>query len=83
MLFYQVSKLFYQVSELQRVMNASARLVCCATRLCHITPALLRELHWLPTSMRIEFKILLIPFKNFERSSIRISKGSCIGFTTI
>ena len=37
----------YQLSKLQRVMNASARLVYCAPKSCHITP-LLRELHWLP-----------------------------------
>lgn len=36
----------YQLSKLQRVMNASARLVYCAPKWCHITP-LLRELHWL------------------------------------
>ena len=34
----------YQIKKLQRVMNASARLVYCAPKYCHITP-LLRELH--------------------------------------
>ena len=43
-------------------MNASARLVYCAPKYCHITP-LLRELHWLPVRMCIDFKILLITFK--------------------
>ena len=43
-------------------MNASARLVYCAPKYCHITP-LLRELHWLPVRVRIDFKILLITFK--------------------
>ena len=47
---------------MQRVLNASARLVCNATRFCHISP-LLRGLHWLPVKARIEFKILLITFK--------------------
>ena len=36
-------------------MNASARLVYCAPKSCHITP-LLRELHWLPVCYRIEYK---------------------------
>ena len=52
----------YQLSKLQRVMNASARLVYCAPKSCHITP-LLRELHWLPVCHRIEYKIILLTFK--------------------
>ena len=35
----------YQIKKIQRVMNASARLVYCAPKYCHVTP-LLRELHW-------------------------------------
>ena len=52
----------YMLSKLQRVMNASARLVYCAPKSCHITP-LLRELHWLPVCYRIEYKIILLTFK--------------------
>ena len=52
----------YQLNKLQRVLNASARLVCNASRFCHISP-LLHGLHWLPVKPRIEFKILLITFK--------------------
>ena len=52
----------YQLSKLQRVMNASARLVYCAPKSCHITP-LLRELHWLPVCYCIEYKIILLTFK--------------------
>ena len=29
---------------------------------CHVTP-LLRELHWLPVRLRVDFKILLVTFK--------------------
>ena len=43
-------------------MNASARLIYCVPKFCHITP-ILKELHWLPVRARIEFKILLITFK--------------------
>ena len=42
-----------QIAKLQRVQNAAAR---------HITPALY-ELHWLPVSLRIDYKILLLTFK--------------------
>ena len=52
----------YQFHKLQRVLNASARLVCNVPRFCHISP-LLRGLHWLPVKARIQFKILLITFK--------------------
>ena len=52
----------YQIRKLQRVMNASARLVYCAPKYCHIN-SLLRELHWLPVKLHIDFKILLIRFK--------------------
>ena len=52
----------YQLSKLQRVMNASARLVYCAPKSCHITP-LLHELHWLPVCYRIKYKIILLTFK--------------------
>ena len=52
----------YQLNKVQRVLNASARLVCNAPKFCHISP-LLRGLHWLPVKARIQFKILLITFK--------------------
>ena len=52
----------YQLNKLQRVLNASARLVCNAPRFCQIPP-LLRGLHCLPVKARIKFKILLITFK--------------------
>ena len=52
----------YQIKKLQRVMNASARLVYRVPKYCHITP-LLRELHWLPLRLRVDFKILLVTFK--------------------
>ena len=52
----------YQIKRLQRVMKASARLVYRAPKYCHITP-LLRNLHWLPVRLRVDFKILLVTFK--------------------
>ena len=52
----------HHIQRLQRVMNASARLIFCAPKHCHITP-LLQQLHWLPVLLRIEFKILLITSK--------------------
>ena len=51
-----------QLAKIQRVLNASARLVFNAPKLCHITP-IIRDLHWLPIRARMNFKVLLLTFK--------------------
>ena len=50
------------INMIQRVQHAAARLVTNTLRICHITP-ILKDLHWLPIKYRIEFKIVLLPFK--------------------
>ena len=50
------------VAPLQRIQNAAARLVTLTKRHEHITPVL-HQLHWLPVSSRIIFKILLLAYK--------------------
>ena len=47
---------------MQRVQNAAARLVIMQGKFCHSIPVL-HQLHWLPVSFRINFKILLLTFK--------------------
>ncbi|CAH3177567.1 unnamed protein product, partial [Porites evermanni] len=44
------------LGKLQRLQNAAARLVCTVSRYDPITPSLI-NLHWLPVTHRIEFKI--------------------------
>ena len=51
-----------QIAKLQRVQNAAARLILGIGKFSHITLAL-HELHWLPVSLRIDYKILLLTFK--------------------
>ena len=51
-----------QLDRLQSVMNAAARLVCSTRKYEHITP-LLRDLHWLRVSERIEFKLSVLVFR--------------------
>ena len=51
-----------QINRLQHVQNAAARLLTATSRYEHVTPVL-RSLHWLPVSARIDFKILLLVFK--------------------
>ena len=53
-----------QLHKLQRVLNASARLVCNVPRFCHISP-LLRSLHWLPVKARIQNRYCLLRSKQF------------------
>ena len=59
-LLYGVPKC--HIDKLQRVENSASRLVVTQGKFCHITPVL-HQLHWLPVSFRINFKILLLTFK--------------------
>ena len=52
----------YQVKRLQQLQNTSACFVTKAGTYDHITP-LFVELHWLPVSYRIVFKLLLLVYK--------------------
>ncbi|KAL9957225.1 hypothetical protein ACROYT_G038836 [Oculina patagonica] len=65
-LLYNVPK--YALKKLQSVQNAAARLITCSRKYDHITP-ILKELHWLPVSERIKFKILLLTFKALHQQS--------------
>ena len=51
-----------QLKKLQHVQNTAARIVSQTRKFDHITPVL-SDLHWLPVSYRIVFKILLLVFK--------------------
>ena len=54
-----------QLSRLQRIQNTAARVVTLTTKYSHIKPVLL-DLHWLPVSSRIIYKLLLIVFKSLN-----------------
>ena len=56
------------LSLLQSIQNYAVRLIFGCTRRTPITP-LLSELHWLPISDRIKFKILLITYKLVHHST--------------
>ena len=55
----------YLLSRLQLVQNNAARLVLRKRKHDHATP-LLKALHWLPVSQRIEFKINMLTFKSLN-----------------
>ena len=59
-LLYGIPK--YLVQKMQKIQNNAARIVSRCGRREHITP-ILSNLHWLPVTKRIDFKILLITFK--------------------
>ena len=48
--------------KLQSVLNSAARLISLTRKHDHITPVLI-DLHWLPITYRIKFKIILMTFK--------------------
>ena len=51
-----------QLNRLQSVFNAAARLICGARKYDHVTP-LLRELHWLCSRERINFRLAVLAFR--------------------
>ncbi|KAL2093106.1 hypothetical protein ACEWY4_010418 [Coilia grayii] len=53
------------IKQLQLIQNAAARVLTRTKRSDHITP-ILRSLHWLPVSYRIDFKELLLVFKSLN-----------------
>ena len=58
-LLYGTPTVHLKLGKLQRLQNAAARLVCTVSRYDHITPSLI-NLHWLPVTHRIEFKIAML-----------------------
>ena len=61
-LLYGTVAVHVKLGKLQRLQNAAARLVCTVSRYDHITPSLI-NLHWLPVTHRIEFKIAMLVHK--------------------
>ncbi len=51
------------IAKLQRLQNSLARVVSGKRRCDHVTP-ILADLHWLPISARIDYKLALITFKS-------------------
>ena len=56
-----------KLDKLRRVQFAAARLITGTKKFEHITPVL-RDLHWLSTRSRINFKLLLLAFKALASS---------------
>ena len=54
--------------RLQKVQNAAARVTFPITKFDHVTPTLI-DLHWLPVTFRIQFKLLLLVYKSLHNQS--------------
>ena len=65
-LLYNVPK--YVIKKLQSVQNAATRLISSSCKYDHISPILF-DLHWLPVSERIKFKIILLTHKTLHQQS--------------
>ena len=53
-----------RLSLLQPVKNSAARLIARLPRLSHISTFMTEQLHWLPLSVRIHFKVLILMLKS-------------------
>ena len=58
----------YIISKLQRTVNKAVRFIFNARRMDHITP-LLFELHILPVTYRVKFKVSLMAFKIVKKTA--------------
>ena len=58
----------FLIDRLPNVQNCAARLVTGSKKYDHITP-LMKQLHWLPISQRIIYKIVLITYKSLNGSA--------------
>lgn len=52
-----------RLSPLQSVLNAAARLIARLPRFAHISKFMTQQLHWLPLTARIQFKILSLTYR--------------------
>ena len=57
-----------QMNRLQKIENFAARVIFKTRRFDHISPVL-KEVHWLPISKRIEFKILVHTFNSIHQTA--------------
>ena len=67
------------INKLQKAQNSAARLIFRKRRNCHITPVL-KMLHWLPVSYRVQFKILMLTYKVLNNSAPQYLKSLVVPF---
>jgi len=65
------------IRKLQSVQNAAARLFGGVSKYDHITPVLRDQLHWLPISKRIEYKIAVLTYKSVSNQAPAYLTAMC------
>ena len=65
----------------QAVMNAAACLICGLKLFNHIMPAMRDELHWLPISQRVDFKVALLCYKRLHGTGLAYLTDYCTALT--
>lgn len=63
--------------KLQGARNAAARLLTGAPGRTHVPPVL-RDLDWLPASVCVMFKVLLLTYKDLDNPKPRYLKDCCL-----
>ena len=63
----------YQLDRLQKVQNAAATVIFQIAKFDHITPALI-DLHWLPVTFRVQFRLLLFGYKSLHNQNLSYIK---------
>ena len=58
----------FVLPQQQKVQNAAARVTFQIAKFDHTTPALI-DLHWLPVTFRVQFKLLLLVYKSLHNQS--------------
>ena len=53
-----------RLSPIQSVLNAAARLIARLPKFSHISSFMINQLHWLPLTARIGFKVLILVLKS-------------------
>ena len=53
-----------RLSPIQSVLNAAARLIARLPKFSHISSFMINQLHWLPLTARIQFKVLVLVLKS-------------------
>lgn len=61
------------LNKLQHLQNTAARIITRTSRYDHVTP-ILKDLHWLPVTKRVDFKILVHTYKSLNDQSPRYLK---------
>ena len=62
---YLVERDCKAINQLQTIQNCAARVLTRTKKRAHIKPVL-KSLHWLPVSYRIDFKVLLLVYKSLH-----------------